>query len=180
MSDNKSLVAMIHDFSETDRKVMEAGGELTPELEQEFSLTSDNVRSKVDRYKMYMDHLDSKAEYMRDMERQFAAARKSLESQRERLKGNLKFAMSSMQVTELVGHDFRFKLSALKPTLQVNEDELPEEYKLDTRVLVPDKERILLDLELGRDIPGASLKRSESIRSYTTAVGKTKPVKEKS
>lgn len=179
MSD-KSLVALVHDFADLDRQLIESNGELTPQLESELQITEENVRSKVDRYKLYTDHLESRAMYFKDIEEQAKSARRLFENHRERLRETLKFSMHAMDRPELVGNDWRYTLSPGKKRLVIVETEIPDKYKVPETVYVLDKAAIEADLQMGYAVPGAKLEDTETLRSYINHAGKAKPVKEKS
>lgn len=178
MDENKSLVVLVQEFAEMDRALIESGGELTPDLEAQMSITGENLKGKVDRYKLYMDHLDSRAEYFKAIEYQARDARKLFENHNNSLRAKLKMAMNALGVADLYGNDWRFKLSSAKPKMLINEDELDPKYKKEVTTLVPDKERIEMDLTLGITVPGATLESTQSLRGYVHAAGRAKPVKE--
>jgi hypothetical protein len=176
----KSLVAMMSDVMAMENALIESGGELTPEMEQEWALTQDNFQDKVDRYYYVIEGLVSRAEYFRSIERQAQAARRVFESQEERLKNNLKYAMVEMTVAELRGHDYRYRLVQTKPKLVIDQDLLPAAYFKEEVTRVPDRALIEQDLELGVRIPGVELVESAHVRPYVNAGTKAKQVKENS
>lgn len=175
---NKPLVALVSEFAELDRLLIESGGELTPEIEQQFMINRDNMRSKVDRYKLYMDHLDARAVYFKDIADQALAAKRLFENHKSRLKENVKYAMSSMDTTELEGDDWRFKLSAPKDKISIDDKLLPEDFKKTEIIKIPDREAVETALMLGEEIPGVTVEKSYQLRSYINHAGRAKPVKE--
>lgn len=179
MDENKSLVVLVQEFAEMDRALIESGGELTPDLEAQMSITGENLKGKVDRYKLYMDHLDSRAEYFKAIEYQARDARKLFENHNNSLRANLKMAMDALGVADLYGNDWRFKLSSAKPKMLINEEELDPKYKKEVTTLVPNKELIEMDLSMGITVKGAYFESSHSLRNYVNHEGKAKPKKPK-
>lgn len=65
----------------------ENGGELTPELEERFAITQDNLKSKLDGYRKAHTVLNLEAESCKKEEQRLAVLRKTKENNAERLKG---------------------------------------------------------------------------------------------
>lgn len=177
--ESKSLVALASEIAMLEKEIMEAGGELTPELERLMDLTGGGIAEKVDKYRHVMDAFDTRAMFFKDIENQAYAGRKIFENHKDRLKDNLKYAMKLQGTTELCGNAFRFKLSVSKPKLVIVDEALiPAEYKKDKIVKVVDREAIENDLALGAEIPGVIVEPTDSIRGYVHGNSKPKQVKE--
>lgn len=174
-----ALIELVSDFVEMERQLMESGGELTPAIEDMMAINQGDIKTKVDRYKLFMDSLDARAAYFKGIEEQAAAARRMFASHKERLKQNMKFVMRNMATREIAGHDFRFVLSALKPKMVVNEAELPPEYWKEQITKVVDYEKIEKDCLLGSSVKGVTIEDVDSLRNYLNHAGRAKPVKEK-
>lgn len=177
----KSLIALVGDFAAFDKQLVESGGEITPEMEAALDLTGADMARKVDGYKLYMDHLDAQAMYFEDIEKQAQHGKRLFNNHREKMKENLKFAMTCLGVDELAGEAFRFKKSTLKPKLVIeSQDALPPSYikKEMVEVTSIDKESLMIDLGLGKSVAGAQLVDVVSVRSYVNPAAKARPVKE--
>lgn len=178
MDENKSLIALVHEITEIERQLIEAEGQLTPQMEELFNLTTGNLKEKADRYKFVMDSLDARAVYFAERGEEMDRASKLFENMKKRLKENLKFAMRAMQTTDLEGIDWRWKLSPLADRLEIDKKCLPSGFFKDEIIKVPDREKIEKALLLGEKVEGAEFKPSESLRPYVNKTGRAKPVKE--
>lgn len=65
----------------------ENGGELTPELEERFAITQDNLKSKLDGYRKAYTMFNLEAESCKKEEQRLAVLRKTKENNAEILKG---------------------------------------------------------------------------------------------
>lgn len=181
MEQNKSLVMIASEIAMLEKKVMEANGEITPEIEALMDLSTGNLIEKIDRTRYVMDAFDTRAMYFKDIENQAYAGRKLFENSKDRLKQNLKKSMTMMNTDELCGESYRYKLSISKPKLRVVDEALiPVQYKKEkvTTTMVADMELIENDLALGVEIPGVAMERTETLRGYIHGANKPKQVKE--
>lgn len=175
---NTSLVGLVHEITEIERQLIQGEGQLSPEIEALFDLTTGAIKDKVDRYKFIMDAMDARSVYFKDLSDQMTSARRLFENQKNRLKENLKYAMTNMDTTELEGHDWRFKLSRLKDKVVIDQSKLPSEYMKDEVIRVVDKDAIESALMLGETIPGVTTEPSTQLRPYVNPAGRAKTVKE--
>jgi hypothetical protein len=142
-------------------------GLVTPELETLMSDVSQALPEKIDSYYHVRERIKSEITYLNARETELRNHRKSLENAEARLSENLKYHMKQTGETELLGNDYRFKLSASKPKLIIeNENALPAGYVQEVVVKEPQKDRIKEDLEMGLTVPGAKLEQSNQLRSY--------------
>lgn len=178
MSESKSLVDLVRELTEIERQIIEGDGALPPETEQMFDLTHGEIATKVDRYKHVIDALEMRAMHFKAMADEATAARRTFENHRQRLRENLKFAIKSMDTDEVCGHDWRYKLSTLKPRLVIDESQLPRDWFIHETIVQssPDKEGILKAMQLGEEIPGCTLESSEQLRSYVNHAGRAREV----
>lgn len=177
MSESRSLFMLVRDFQALDELLIESGGEITPVLEEWMSLNAGDVGAKVDSYKLYIDHLDARAEYFKRLEAQAYEAKKLFENHIKRLKENLKQSMIEMGVDELRGQDFRWKLSQLKPKLVIEDAKaIPAKFTTETIVFEPDKEKIMAAIESGETIAGCRIEPVQSLKNYVNS-GSKKVVK---
>lgn len=164
---SKSLVNIINEFSRLDSLLIESGGELTEELEQALALNEKNLQQKVDGYKLYIEHLKTRAEYFKNLENEAKEARKMFENVEDKLKERIKHVMSFLNVNEIEGETFRFKLIEGKDKLVVKDEALvSDEYKREVVSLELDKEKLLHDLQSGLKIEGVEIQVIKSLRTY--------------
>ena len=177
MSNTKNLVHLANRVADLEQALLENDGVLPPELEEQFDLSTGELREKIDRYKYVIDAFESRAEYFKKMEADVKAAKKIFDNQAERLRDRLKYVMNAGGETELVGHDWRFKLSNAKEKLVVGK-EVPDEFMKDVVVREVDKESIITSIKMGFPVAGCELVPSQSMRVYVNAGTKARPVKE--
>lgn len=176
---NKSLMAITAEVIAVERALIENDGVLPPEIEEQFNLATGDLKDKVDRYWIVLEALDARAGYFKSLAESATAARKMIENKHASLKANLKFTMQQLNLSELEGNDYRYKLSNSKPKLVIDDDALPPGYKKAVQTFVPDKEQIENDLALGMSVPGAHMETVQSLRGYMNAGAKAKPIKGK-
>lgn len=164
MSTN-TLPALVAEMSLILNQIIEAGGELSPELETSFDNLGGAIQTKADNYAFFMDRLDAEADFWKAKADSYIKVSRSCANLKERLNNSIKLAMRTLDTDEVKGHDMRFKLSKLAPKL-VLEGEVPAEYKMVVTTTVPDKERIKADLTNGVVIAGAVLEPVYSLRKY--------------
>lgn len=148
------------------KKLSDANGELTPELEALVDVQETDLQLKVEGYASMLSRLDREEEFMRSQAEPFLRAARTCKRLEKKLRENLKRALELLQVDEIKGESIRFKLSATKQALILDESQIPDKYKLTVMTFVTDKERIRSDLELGVEIPGARLEKSVALRQY--------------
>lgn len=173
------MVALYVEVAEIERALMMNDGVLTPELEEKFNLATGDLAKKADAYRVVCDGLEAKADHWNNMAKQMLVVRKVLESQVERLRGNLKYVMASMTTTELEGHNWIWKLSRGRPKLVIDESKLSSIYFKTVETKVIDKERIEGDLALGLSVDGAHYEETAVLKSYANKSSLARPVTER-
>lgn len=157
-------MALTADYQRLLALVIEAGGELTPEIEQELAVNSEQLAAKADRYDFIMGKLDSEETYWKAQAERYSRVARACANARERLRGAIKGAMQAMAVTEIVGENTNFKLTNCAPKLVLKQSELPAEYITETIVREPNKDKIKGALKEGASIPGAQLEPVVALR----------------
>jgi hypothetical protein len=164
---NKSLIQITNEFLELDRLLIESGGELNEEIETALALNQKDLQVKVDKYKLYMDHLKQRAEYFKDLEAEARDARKVFENSSDKLKDRIKYMMNLLNVNEIDGETFRFKLIEGKDKLVVEDQTIvPQEYFIPVTTMNLDKEKLLQDLQSGLKIEGVDIEVIKTLRTY--------------
>ena len=163
----KSLVAMVDSVKSLETLLLESGGEITPEIQDQLMIKDASLPEKIDNYALVIERFKSledfykqKADFVLKMAKAFGAAQ-------DRMKDSLKAAMHTLETDELKGFDIRFKLSATKPSVVVDMPEaLDTAYTTIEQVTKINKDRIRQDLELGVPVAGARLERGFALRTY--------------
>ena len=177
----KTLQEIVQDHKSLDQLMLENGGELTDAQQESIvdawmlEIKSD-MANKVDGYKYRQDSLESATENLKARAKMISQAAKVLVNMSDLLKTRLKYTMIEMTTDELVGNDFKYKLTSSKPSLNVtNEDAIDPKYFVETTLKVLDRAAVKSDLEHGVEIKGAELIESTTLR--ITANKKIKELK---
>ena len=166
MSESKSLLAIANEVNSLETMLLESQGEITEEIEKFLSVKETHLPDKVDSYYFIMEGMKSKEALYKAQADRYAVAAKSFKNAQETLKERLKLAMAEMSLDEIKGHAWRFKLSASKPSLVIEDQSLiPDAYFVLETTRVLEKDRLLEDLKIGQ-VAGAKLEPSSSLRSY--------------
>lgn len=161
-----TLYSLVIQAQAIEQKIMEAGGELTPEVEEALTRVDLSLAEKVDGYDFVIERMENQSEYWKAKAALFSKIAKSYETARERLKNSIKDAMVSLGKTEISGNDVRFKLQNNAPKLVIDDTKIPDGFKMQVVTTVVDKERIKSALKDGIPVQGASLEQGQHVRSY--------------
>lgn len=172
---NKTLVQLAHGYRQLEETLLQADGELTPELETSLEETTQSLVSKVDACAYVLEQLDADGDYYRKKARALGQVAKTFENMAARLRDRVKYAMGELDVKELTGDDSRFCRSlGGKKLVIANEQDIPAEYWQETVVREINHDLVKLALENGIEIPGARL---EDIVRLSIKVNKPKELK---
>ena len=152
-------------------EVIEAGGELSPAIEQMLDGIGKDLARKTDSYVMVMDKLEADEAFWKAKAEAFARVARGCARVREEMKERVKAAIELTGEDEVRGEDFRFKLSPGKPRLVIEEDHVPMEWTLVVTERHPDKDRIRAALEAGETVPGAWMEQTKTLRKYVNKKG---------
>lgn len=173
METNRSLIAIVKDFNALDELLIEQNGELCPTLENWMQINEHNLSEKVDGYKLYLEHLESRNEYFKGIKEQANAAQNIFKNMVSRLKDNLKYAMTSMETSELRGEMYRFKLGKSKEKIVIeNAEMIPLKYTKEVTRIEIDMDAIKAAIDAGEVIPGIMIETNSSLLSYSNTKGK--------
>ena len=109
--------------------------------------------------------MKSNAEFYKEEADKYYKISKSLETTHERIKDFLKGGMIAMDISEIIGEKVKVKISDSKGKLEiVDENDIPQQYKMIVTTHEIDKEKLRADLEAGQHITGAKLVKGKTIR----------------
>jgi hypothetical protein len=170
MNTEKNLAEIANEARELERLVMDAGGEITPELESRLNFNLQQLQQKVDSYVHVEEHFDAMEAIWKRKADACAAIAKRFARTRDQLRDRVKFVMGEMQTNEIRGKLYRYKLSSSPGRLVIDsEAALPDSFKMIVTTTVPDKERIKEALKAGFEIPGAHFEGGTTLRTYEVA-----------
>jgi len=160
-----SLMELVSHAAQIERAIIEANGELTPELEEALDFSEAALVEKAENYEAIFKRMELSSKYWKEEAAKFAKVGGSLEKLSKSLKERLKFAMLELGKEEIIGGKTRIKLCKTAPALVVDGD-VPENYKMMVTETVVDKSRIKEDLVKGLEVPGAHLEGGFQLRFY--------------
>lgn len=172
-----TLIELTSEILAIEHALMEADGEIPPEIEAQLDLAVGDLREKVDRYHYVMAALEARGTYFADLEKQAKAAKKVFENQRERLRDRLKLAIEARGGREIEGNDWRYVLSGCKDKIIIDDAKLPPEFMRERIVKEPDREHIEDVIKCGFEVEGVTVEKSKALRSYVNAAGRAREVK---
>lgn len=169
--DTKSLIEITKTLHEFELAIIENGGEIPPELEAQISSETILKEKKIDAYHSILERCKLTEAQILNKVNILKALGKGYGNLASRLKDNLKFAMKSTDTKELAGEMMRFIITRPTSIVEIfNPEILPDNYKIQVTKLIPNNEKISIDLKNGIFIPGAQLVDSFQLRSYPKQV----------
>jgi hypothetical protein len=158
----RSLSDIINEAQLIMDQLFESGGEITPETEALLAGSKLELKQKIDAYGFIIDQFKARKDYAIGKTKEWGKVADQCERALEYLESKVKTALTTLELSEIHGHEYTFKLRANPPSVVVeNEAAVPGDYivtetKTTTRV---DKKKILEVLKTGASIPGVHLER---------------------
>ncbi|UZJ39981.1 siphovirus Gp157 family protein [Prosthecochloris sp. SCSIO W1102] len=107
----ETLHSLITQMQEIEEQIIEAGGELTPEIEALISGTEEKIEDKLDSYAAMIDYLKGQAEYLEKQEKLFAGrkrtVRNSIDSMKDRMLGAMQVIGKDKIKTQSHSYSYR-------------------------------------------------------------------------
>jgi hypothetical protein len=149
----KNLFNINEDMFRLHLQIEENGGELTPELEEQLTITEHDRESKCEGYVSVIRQLKSKSQLIKDEAKRLLDAARTYDKSVERLEDNL---LSSIVQLGNIKTNFVSISTRRNKSVEIADDiEIPLQYQ---RVKIEaNKTAIKEALELGIDVPGATI-----------------------
>ncbi len=144
--------------------LLDAGGELTPELETILETHTKTLATKVDMLALVLDRFEREAQLWKDRKQEADKIKSAYEKAHKRLKELIKSAMTLMDHDKVHGNRYRMTCYDMKSTLVIESEHLDPSYLMAKTVYEPDKDRIRADLEAGKEVRGARLEPCKGLR----------------
>jgi hypothetical protein len=162
----QTLVEIVSQVAEVTSQIVEAGGELSPELEMKLMQIDLSLARKVDGYSNFIDRLEMEIAYWDAKAKRMKQIADSHKRLREGLRTRIKEAMIAMDRNEIAGEDMRFKLVRSTPSLVIDdENAIPGEYQIVSWEI--DNAKLKKALQSDMKVPGAHLEESLSLRALS-------------
>jgi hypothetical protein len=162
-----SLYELVSVSNQFRQYLIENNGEITDEMIQSLAIVEKGLPEKVDSYKFIIEEMEHEAEKWKERSEEFLKAHKTYKKFAEKLKENLKLACVTMNVTELKGNTYRWKLQSAKPSVIIDNPEVvPSSFKEIRQETVIKKDEILKAIQAGEEINGCRLEESSYVRCY--------------
>lgn len=160
------LVNALAQADQLERMMIEAEGQLTPEIEALLTISEKEMSKVVDVYHLRMERMEKVAEFYSAKADQYAKLASSIEKATKYTKQQIKDHMMNVGLTEIAGGEFTFKLARTASVVDVvDQAKIPQIYIKTNVEESVDKKKIADDLKLGIQIDGVILKENYSLRS---------------
>lgn len=164
MNPNPNLFQLTQEAQSLMLALIESKGEITPEIEARLTANESAVARKVDAYVYIEEQFDAQIALLKRKEEGFRSIRKGLENAIDRMRGNIKVAMTLLEKDTLAGDEYRYKLSKRKPKVVITDEKLiPMDYKIIVQTTGIDKEKLEAALTDGFAVPGAHLEEVKAL-----------------
>ena len=138
-------------------------GEDNEELAAVLNSLDEEIEDKAENIAKLIKNYEADIEAFKTEEKRIAERRRTLENDVKRLKEYLFNNMKLTGKTKFKSGTFSFNIAKNPPSVEItNQDIISSDYKVLTETI--DKKAILTDLKEGKDVQGAILKQSESLR----------------
>ena len=156
---SKNLFNINEDMFRLHLQIEENGGELTPELEEQITITEHDRESKCEGYVSVIRQLKSKSQLIKDEAKRLLDAARTYDKSVERLEDNL---LSSIVQLGNIKTNFVSISTRRNKSVEIADDvEIPLQYQ---RVKIEaNKTAIKEALESGIDVPGATIVEKYSL-----------------
>lgn len=173
--ENNTLPQLVAQSNELIQRIMDNGGELTPDLEIALAQIDTKMPVKIDQYIFTMQQMEMQSAWLRKQAEIFLGMAQGLEASRDFMKERVKHAAHELGAKELPGTLFKFVIANSKPSVEiVDESEIEQIYKKEVpATLKIDKKKIEEDLRLGLPVKGAILKENKSLRISPNKAGQS-------
>lgn len=170
---SNSIQQSLEHATKIENMLIESGGEITPEIEQELSFGAKSLEETVDLRFMSLERINKSIEYYKEKAEQFLKIASSLDKSSDFISNSIKQFMVDNQKKELIGTDYRFMISPSKPKLNIIDESLINGvYKKEKIETVLDKDSIKEDLVKGIPVDGCELVEGFTLRKYVNKGGK--------
>jgi Siphovirus Gp157 len=174
---SKTLPVIIQEAEALTNALLQFDGEITPELESQLAMSGQELRDKLDSYGYVIEALKMRQAYALQRLKEWEKVASGCDNALENIKSRIKHSLEQLDLPEVHGFEYSFRLQANPPSVIVDdENAIPEEFKTtEVKTTVKISKKDILDaLKDGRVVPGAHAERSTKL---VTKVSQRKDLK---
>lgn len=153
-------------------EILEADGELSPELEKKINDLVDRGSNKVDACIYFTEIADTQVEFLKDKAAAFRKKAATIQNSIDIVRDKVKLLMRHLNLPKIAGNDFVYTLRNSAKTLSIEQANLDPDYFMTVTIREPDKERIRAALEQGIEVRGAKLEQGKTLAKQINKGGK--------
>lgn len=125
----------------------------------------DNIEAKAEGTAKLIKSIDGDIATLKEEENRLAKKRKALENKQKNIKAYLEYQLIAMGIDKVKTPLFTVALQNNPPSVRfIDEDLIPESYKVRTELVSIPKKLILDDIKAGKEVAGVEVVQSKSLR----------------
>lgn len=159
----KSLTFALASLDRIEQILIENGGHLTPEIEQELLFKEIQAADVVDQEYIKLERIDHVIEFYAKKAEYFSKIASSLSKYKEYRREQIKQYLIESGKEQLTGDEYVFKLSGAAPRVKIVDESLIDKAYVRIKTEI-DKKAISEDLKKGIPVEGAILEENKSLR----------------
>jgi Gp157 protein len=163
---NTTLLSLMNQAMSLAQQIVEARGELTPELEKELEVSDQSLALKADAYVLVDERLEAEAAYFERKSKEFNKISKAFSKAQDKLRDRVLFVLSQSDKIEVFGTEYHWKKIKCAKRMCVDESQLPKEFLMVVSQTVPDREKIKMALGEGFEISGVTEEGGFYVRPF--------------
>ena len=134
-------------------------------LENALSQIEGDINSKAENIAKLVRAIDGDINTLKEEEKRLAARRKALENKQKGMKSYLELQLNAMNIDKIKTPLFTVALQKNPPSVNfINESLIPEDYIKTETITSISRKDVLEALKEGKEVPGAELKQTRSLR----------------
>lgn len=177
METRMTLYALTEQMAAIEAMLEDTGGELTPELEEQWVETRESLLAKVDNYNALIQKLKAYSENIKAEQDRLAKLKKTADNSLRRIKDHIKSTMEQFGLKSIEGNLCKMSLST-STTTEVDEEtvlapysrvldeiasKLPVYVTLEAKISKTAIKEVTKELPEGVDLPGVSFNKSTNL-----------------
>lgn len=160
-----SIYNIEREYLDLAEQVIEAGGEVTPELEQALAINKESLEIKAVKYGYVMKDMENDIAAIDEEIKRLEGLKKSRTNAIARLKETVSTAMKLYGITDIKMQNLKIWFKASEAVKIEDEAFIPAKYKVKKPVeYTLSKVAIKADLKAGKKVKGASLDKRDNIQ----------------